>query len=643
MQGEDFGKLQKMADAVRFLAADMVGAARSGHPGLPMGAAEFATALFARHLRFAAAHPAWERRDRFVLSAGHASAMLYSLLWLAGYKDITLDDLKKFRQIGAKTAGHPEYGMLAGIETTTGPLGQGLGTAVGMAIANRIKEALARGKHGKVWVLAGDGCLMEGISEEAISLAGTLGLSNLIVLWDDNDTVIDGRARDVQAADMKARFKACGWDIFESDGYDFAEIDAAFEKAKAANRPAFVAIKTIIGKGAPAVEGSAAAHGSPLTPEQLTEARRARKWDYAPFEIPADILKEWRAVGAKYESEAVADEKATKPAERPDLGSTFAALKKKFIADDYSKATRAASGEVLAAIVPKVPDLIGGTADLAEPTFTKPASSSTISRNDFAGNFIEYGIREHEMAACMNGLALAGFRPYGGTFLVFSDYMKPALRLSALMRLGAIYVLTHDSIFLGEDGPTHQPVEHIAALRAVPNLNVMRPADAIETAEAWEVALASESTPCAILLSRQAVPLARKSAGENMLAKGAYTISEAAAGKPKLLTLISTGSEVSLALEVQKLLLEKHGMNSAAVSMPSWFLFEKQSEEYRESVVDRETVCVSIEAASTFGWERWADIKIGLDTFGASGKADAVRVRFGFTPEQIAKKILAEL
>jgi transketolase len=637
MQEEVKAKLQKMADAARFLSVDMVGAAKSGHPGLPMGAAELATVLFARHLRFSAARPKWEARDRFVLSAGHGSALLYSLLYLTGYRDITLGDLKNFRQAGSKTAGHPEYGRLAGIETTTGPLGQGLGAAVGMAIAAKKKNL-----DSKAWVLAGDGCLMEGISEEAISLAGTLGLSNLIVIWDDNGIVIDGAASGVQATDMKARFKACGWEIFESDGYDFEALDTAFANARAALRPAFVAVKTTIGKGAPSVEGSAKAHGSPLTSEQAAEARRTREWNYGPFEVPDDILADWRAAGARYDAEADKGESANSAMPPPDLGATFMELKRKFIESGYSKATRAASGEVLAAIVPQLPSLVGGTADLAEPTFTKTAASRTITRGDFSGNFIEYGVREHEMAACMNGLALAGFKPYGGTFLAFSDYLKPALRLSALMRLGVVYVFTHDSIFLGEDGPTHQPVEHIAALRAVPNMNVMRPADAVEAAEAWEVALASESTPCAILLSRQNAPLVRKTAGENMLAKGAYEISPAADGA-RHLTLIATGSEVALAIEVQKILLAERGINASVASMPSWFLFERQSEEYRARVLPGDTVCASIEAASTLGWERWADIRIGLDAFGESGKAEDLRQAFGFTPEQVARRILDEL
>ena len=634
MQEEVKAKLQKMAEAARFLSVDMTGAAKSGHPGLPMGAAEFATVLFARHLRFSAAHPEWEARDRFVLSAGHGSALLYSLLYLAGYRDTTLDDLKSFRQDGSKTAGHPEYGKLAGIETTTGPLGQGIGTAAGIAIALKKKKLDA-----KVWVLAGDGCLMEGISEEAISLAGTLCLDNLIVLWDDNDTVIDGAAASVQAVDMPARFKANGWDTIAADGYDLDTLDEAFAKARAAKRPAFVAIKTTIGKGAPSVEGSAKAHGSPLSPEQAAEARKTRGWNYGPFEIPADILREWRAAGARFDAEA---EDGTHALLRPDMRPAFAVLKQKFIDGNYSKATRAASGETLAVIAPLCPDLVGGTADLAEPTFTKTAASKPITHGDFSGNFIEYGIREHAMAACMNGLALSGFKPYGGTFLTFSDYLKPALRLSALMRLGVIYVLTHDSIFLGEDGPTHQPVEHIAALRAMPNLNLMRPADAVEVAEAWEVALESVDTPCAILLSRQGVPLVRKSAGKNMLAKGAYEISPAAAGA-RLLSLIATGSEVALAIEAQKILMANHGINSSVISMPSRFLFERQSEEYRASVIDDESVCVSIEAASTFGWDRYADIRIGIDTFGESGKAEDLRERFGFTPAQIVRRILEAL
>ncbi|MDR2098735.1 MAG: transketolase, partial [Rickettsiales bacterium] len=586
MQAKQAEKLRNMADAVRFLSIDMVTKAKSGHPGMPMGAAELATVLFARHLRFSAKNPRWANRDRFILSAGHGSALLYSLLYLSGYGDISLADLKCFRSLGAKAAGHPEYGMLAGIETTTGPLGQGVATAVGMALANKIRHARGEKIDGKIYVLAGDGDLIEGVSEEAVSLAGSLRLDNLVVLWDDNGITIDGRTAAATATDMKARFRANGWNVFEvTDGHDVAEIDAVIARAKKSAKPAFVAVKTTIGKGLPEVENTSGVHGSPLSEAQSAKAREKCCWPHAPFEVPADVLSNWRAVGGARDREA-----ARSAIFLPDRGIVAAKksiekLKRRFIREGFAKATRDASGAVLAAIVPEMPELIGGSADLSEPTRAETAASRPVTRRDFSGNYVRYGIREHGMAAAMNGLALSGFRPYGATFLTFSDYMRPALRLSALMRLPVAYVFTHDSVFLGEDGPTHQPVEHIAALRAMPNLNVIRPADAVETAEAWEIALSAADTPTAILLSRQTTPLLRENAAGNLTAKGAYVIAEAAKGA-RHMTLIATGTEVALALEARKMLLAVHGINARVVSMPSWFLFEQQSARYKAATID---------------------------------------------------------
>jgi len=661
MQQKEIEKLNNMANAIRFLSIDMITKAKSGHPGLPMGCAELATTLFSKHLKFSSNNPKWENRDRFILSAGHGSALLYSLLYLSGYKDITINDIKNFRQLDSKTAGHPEYGLLSGIETTTGPLGQGLATSVGIALAEKIKQAHLGSDiiNNKVYVLAGDGCLMEGVSEEAISLAGTLNLDNLIVLWDNNNITIDGNATISNTVDMKARFKANNWNIFEiKNGYDFDEIDSIITLAKQSNKPAFIDIHTIIGHGYKPVENTASIHGSPLSEEQIIEAKKSANYPLSPFEIPENILDDWHKIGNRFNEEIINWNKKLEklPADKkeffkltsnkicPDISETIQTLKQKFLSENFSKATRNANGIIIEELLPHIKNIIGGTADLSGPTVVKNKNTKDITSSDFSGNFIHYGIREHEMAACMNGLSLSGFKTFGSTFFTFFDYLKPALRLSALMKHPSIYLFTHDSFFIGEDGPTHQPIEHLASLRATPNINTIRPADAIEATEAWEVALNETNRPTVILFSRQSTPLLRKNISTtNKVAKGAYIISDFDKNKEKLMTIIATGTEVALAIEVQKILLEQHNINACVVSMPSMSLFESQTEEYKNSIIDGETITVSIEAGSTFGWSKYAEINIGLDSFGASAPAKDLQEKFGFTPEKITQKILAQL
>lgn len=660
MQQKEIEKLQSQANAVRFLSLDMITKAKSGHPGLPMGTAELATTLFSKHLKFSSSNPKWENRDKFILSAGHGSALLYSLLFLTGYKDITLDDIKNFRQFNSKTAGHPEYGHLSGIETTTGPLGQGIATAVGIAIADKIKQTKL-GKDiidNKIFVLAGDGCLMEGVSEEAISLAGSLNLNNLIVLWDNNNITIDGKANITSTTDMNARFKANNWNTFEiKNGYDINEIDEVITKAKLSNNPAFINVKTIIGKGYTPVENTSSIHGSPLSEEQVIEAKTSANYPLTPFEIPQEILNSWKEIGSQYDKEIelwnekiknLSNDKKEflkllETKKEPNIENNILKLKEKFLQENFDKATRNANGIILNEIIPEIPNIIGGTADLAGPTVVKTSATKEISKNNFDGNFIHYGIREHIMATAMNGLSLSGFKSFGSTFFTFYDYLKPALRLSALMNQGCVYIFTHDSFLIGEDGPTHQPIEHLASLRAIPNINIIRPADAIESAEAWQIAISENKKPTVLLFSRQSTPLVRNDATkENKVNYGAYIVSEANKNTPQLLTIIATGSEVATAKEVQQL-LQKDGINASVVSMPSMNLFEEQSDEYKEMIIPNDTITVSIEAGSTFGWDKYADIKIGIDTFGTSAPAKDLKEYFGFTAELITKKIKEEL
>jgi len=658
----------RKAAALRVLAMDAVQAANSGHPGMPMGMADVATVLFEKHLKFDAAAPDWPDRDRFVLSAGHGSMLLYGLLHLTGYADMTLEEVKNFRQLGSKTAGHPEYGHAKGIETTTGPLGQGLATAVGMAIAETNMAARFGAKlvDHHTYVIAGDGCLMEGVSQEAITLAGHLKLSKLIVLWDDNGISIDGKLSMSDSTDQLARFKASGWDVQAVDGHDPAAVDAAIAAAKKTRTPSLIACKTHIGLGSPKKQDSAGAHGSPLGADEIAVVREIYGWSNAPFDIPADIVAAWRATGARGRADRQAWEgrltalSAGKQAEfarvvageaPKRLASAVRALKKQISETKPSVATRKASENALAAINPVTPETIGGSADLTGSNNTKTPDLGVYSAENRKGRYVYYGIREHGMAAAMNGMALhGGVAPYGGTFLVFADYARPAMRLSALMGIRVVYVMTHDSIGLGEDGPTHQPVEHLASLRAMPNMQVMRPADAVETAECWEIALTSKGAPSTLALTRQNLPTLRtehKSA--NLCAKGAYVLAEAEAKRQ--VVLLATGSEVAIAMDARAA-LEAEGIGTRVVSMPCWELFEAQDEAYRKRVLGGSAVRVGVEAAIRQGWDRWlvgegGSAKkagfVGMEGFGASAPAESLYEHFGITAKAVAARAKALL
>lgn len=646
--------LAQMANAIRFLSADAIEKSNSGHPGMPLGMADVATVLFTKFMKLDASQPHWFDRDRFVLSAGHGSMLMYSLLYLLGYKDIGIEDIKNFRQLGAKTAGHPEYGHLAGIDMTTGPLGQGISSAVGMALAERVIAA----KYGEdvcnhyTYVINGDGCLMEGISEEAISLAGHWGLNKLIVLWDNNNITIDGTVDKANSTDQIARFKAVGWNTIEIDGHDYGMIESAIKKAQNSDKPTLIACKTKIGFGAPNKCGTSKCHGSPLGAEEVAAMRQALDWKSEPFDIPSDVLKNWREAGfACAEGYKAWSERAkAKGQEFLDLiegklpkgwSKDLQALAEKAIAEKTKVATRKASQMCLEAIVPNVPEIIGGSADLAASNLTFVNGMKNITKEDYAGNNVMYGIREHAMGAIMNGMALhGGVIPYGGTFFVFSDYMRPSMRLAALMGIRVIYVLTHDSIGVGEDGPTHQPVEHLASYRAMPNIYTFRPCDVVETAEAWKLAVESEKTPSILALTRQGLPLLRASAKENLTAKGGYVISDVAEGKKRQATIIATGSEVSLAVEAQKQLREE-GIDVAVVSMPCTELFDKQDISYQEEVLGS-APRIAVEAASKFGWEKYVGLKgdiIGMDGFGASGPAEELYKYFGITKEEVVDAV----
>ncbi|HEX7072731.1 MAG TPA: transketolase [Hyphomicrobiaceae bacterium] len=652
-----------MANAIRALAMDAVEKAKSGHPGMPMGMADVATVLFTKFLRFDAADPKWPNRDRFVLSAGHGSMLLYALLYLTGYPGMDIEQIKQFRQLGSKTAGHPEYGHAAGIETTTGPLGQGIATAVGMAIAERIWNARLGPDviDHHTYVISGDGCLMEGISQEAITLAGHLGLGRLIVLFDDNGISIDGPTALSTSDDQIRRFEAAGWNTASIDGHDPEAIASAISRARSDDsKPWLIACKTVIGYGAPKKQGTAATHGSPLGADEIAAARERLGWPYPPFEIPEPILNAWRSAGKRGAAEranwqerwAKVDAKLRQSFEHPaaaageELRKAIGEAKRKAAAETAKKATRQWSELTLDHLVPVLPGLIGGSADLTGSNNTKTKSQAVIRKGDFSGSYIHYGIREHGMAAAMNGLALyGGLIPYGGTFLVFSDYCRPAIRLSALMRQRVVYVMTHDSIGLGEDGPTHQPIEHLASLRAMPNLNVLRPADGVETAECWEIAVGPGDTPSILALTRQAVPNLRTThTDENLCAKGAYVLREPAGTRD--VTLLATGSEVGLAVEAAEA-LAKEGVAAAVVSMPCFELFRKQPEDYRRAVLG-EAPRIGIEAAVAQGWCEWldrGDVFIGLSDFGASAPAAALFQHFGLTPGRVveaAKALIAK-
>ena len=645
-----------MANAIRALAMDAVQQADSGHPGMPMGMADVATVLFTRFLKFDASEPRWPDRDRFILSAGHGSMLLYGLLYLTGYPDMSLDDLKRFRQLGSHTAGHPEYGHVSGAETTTGPLGQGLGNAVGFALAER----LLADRFGRdvvdhfTYVIAGDGCLMEGVGQEAITLAGHLGLGRLIVLFDDNGISIDGPTSLSTSEDHKKRFAAAGWHVQAVDGHDPEAVARAIRKARnVTDKPSMIACRTVIGYGAPTKAGTAATHGSPLGKDEVAGAREKLGWNHGPFDIPEPVFSAWRKVGAKGKSARrkwVKRHAAMAEADRAEfdrrlkgdipaaVGEAIDAFKAKVAADKPSWATRKSSQEVLEVVNPVLPDTVGGSADLTGSNNTRSATLKPVTRGEPGGRYVFYGIREHAMAAAMNGMALhGGIIPYGGTFMVFTDYCRPSIRLSALMGLRVIYVMTHDSIGLGEDGPTHQPVEHLAALRAIPNLLVMRPADTIETAECWQVALESKTMPSVIALSRQNLPTVRGAGEGNLCARGAYILAGDASAP---IRLIASGSEVQLALAARDL-LAADGLVAAVVSMPSWELFAAQDAAYQQQVLGSDgTVRVACEAATGFGWERWLGTRgafVGMKGFGASGKATDLYKHFGITAEAIAE------
>jgi transketolase len=652
----------EMANAIRFLAADAVQAANSGHPGMPMGAADMATVLFSRFLKFDPEQPHWPDRDRFVLSAGHGSMLLYGLLYLTGYGDMDLDQIRKFRQLGSRTAGHPEFGAAAGIETTTGPLGQGLATAVGMALAERMLASRFGGElvDHYTYVLAGDGCLMEGISHEAASFAGHLRLAKLIVLFDDNEITIDGPASLSVGDDQCARFAAYGWDVARVDGHDADALEKAIAAARQSERPSLIAARTQIGYGAPDKAGTSGVHGAPLGDEEIAGARQQLNWPHPPFEIPDNVVSAWRAVGARgaedsarwaerLDAMAEADRAAFDRALAGDLPAgiiaAMADYRRQLAADKPVLATRAASGNALQVINQVVAETVGGSADLTGSNNTLTADLGFITADDFSGRYIHYGVREHAMAAAMNGLALhGGFIPYGGTFLVFSDYCRGAMRISTLAGCRVIYVLTHDSIGLGEDGPTHQPVEHLAGLRAMPNLYVFRPADAMETAECWELALAAKDSPSAMVLTRQGLPAVRlEYSDENACARGAYEL--ITADGEAAVTLLATGSEVSIAVAARNN-LQSAGIPTRVVSMPCWELFEEQDEDYRQQTLGPGTVRIGVEAAVSMGWDRYLGPRggfVGMTGYGASAPAKELYRHFGITAEAVVELAKARL
>ncbi len=651
------------ACAIRALALDGVAGANSGHSGMPIGMADVATVLFENHLKFDAADPDWPDRDRFILSAGHGSMLLYALLHLTGVEDISLDQIKNFRQWGARTAGHPEYGHAKGIETTTGPLGQGIANAVGFALA----EEILRARFGKkvvdhhTYVIAGDGCLMEGVSQEAIGLAGRQELSKLIVLWDDNNITIDGTVDIADRTDQLARFKASGWSVHECDGHDPVDIDEAITAAKKTGKPALVACKTHIALGT-AAQDTPKGHGALTDPKVVADAKAAWGIDWAAYEVPVDIKAQWEEIGSRGAEER--DEWSTRLAglsgarqrefermqagEAPKkLSAAIKAMKRDYAETRPKMATRSASEKTLNVINPLMPENVGGSADLTGSNNTKSSDMGVHLPESRDGHYLHYGIREHGMAAAMNGLALhGGLRAYGGTFMCFADYARGAMRLSALMGVPVTYVMTHDSIGLGEDGPTHQPVEHLAMLRATPNMTVIRPADATETAEAWEIAATATGTPTVLALSRQGLPTVRTEfKTKNMVAQGAYVLAEAE-GKRQAI-LLATGSEVSVALAARDL-LQAEGIGTRVVSMPSWELFAEQDESYRRRVLPAGPVRVAVEAGVQMGWDSWLTSErgkankagfVGMEGFGASAPADVLFEKFGITAQAVADKV----
>jgi len=650
--------LRNMANCIRFLSMDSVQKAKSGHPGAPMGMADIATVLFKEFMQFDAADPHWIDRDRFILSNGHGSMLLYSLLYLTGYSDMPIEELQKFRQVGSKTAGHPEYRHADGIELTTGPLGQGIAESVGMALGERILNA----NFGDdlvdhfTYVFLGDGCLMEGISQEAISLAGHLKLGRLIAFWDNNSISIDGATSLSVSDNEPERFRASGWHVLEIDGHDTDAIRDAITTARAkTDQPTLIACKTIIGFGFPTKAGTQKAHSDAPGEEEIAGARKILGWDSPPFVIPDDLLAEWREIGAKGRCArtAWADRVEQAPAELrgeferrnkgelpADWKKAIAAARAEFIASGAEMATRQASGAVLNHLFDAIPELLGGSADLTPSNNTKAKNQVEIKPGHYDGSYVHYGVREHGMAAAMNGLALhGGLIPYGGTFMCFSDYCRPAIRLAAMMRIRTTFVMTHDSIGLGEDGPTHQPVEHLAALRAIPHLGVYRPGDAVETAECWELILEQPRRAALLALSRQPMPLLRKESGvENKSARGAYVLLEAEGG-PRQLTLFATGSELHLAVQARET-MQKEGVPTAVVSMPCRLLFEKQDLAYKKSVIGETKARVAVEAAVELGWERYTGLEgkfVGMHDFGESGKIGDVYAKFDITADAVVR------
>lgn len=650
----------ELANAIRSLSMDAVEKANSGHPGLPMGCADIATVLFTKVMKFDPADSHWADRDRFILSAGHGSMLLYSSLYLLGYPDMSIEDIKNFRQLGSKTAGHPEFGHAEGIETTTGPLGQGLANSVGFAVA----EAKLAAEFGSdivdhyTWVLAGDGCLMEGISQEAISLAGHLKLNKLVVIWDNNNITIDGKVSNADSTDQIARFKAVGWNTIEIDGHDQDAIEKALLDAKkSTDKPTLIAAKTTIGFGAPKKAGTEKVHGSPLGAEELAGAKAALGIDYPAFEVPTHILDAWRAAATRsqnlrgeWESRLAANANKAEFTRRmsgklpSDFAAVMAAYKEKLVADKPKVATRKSSQMALEVINKNVPETLAGSADLTHSNLTNTPETLPFQADNRLGRYMMYGIREHEMGAAMNGVALhGGLIPYGGTFMVFTDYARPAIRLSALMEQRVIYVMTHDSIGLGEDGPTHQPVEHLSALRAIPNLLVLRPADAVESAECWEIAMTSEKAPSILALSRQNLPAVRlENSTENKSAKGAYSLIGPADADA---IIFATGSEVAIAVEAQKTLTEQ-GIKARVVSVPSMELFAKQSDAYKAEVLGTAKARVAVEAGIEMSWNKLLGDKgrfVGMHSFGASGPIDALYAHFGITSKAVVEAVTAQL
>lgn len=615
--------LQKMANAARMLSVEMIERAKSGHPGVALGMADIMTVLWTKFMHFDVENPTWENRDRFVFSNGHGSSLLYSIFYLLGFPKMTLDQLKKFRQLGSITPGHPELGVTPGVDFSAGPLGQGIAGSVGMALAAKIQK-----RNHKVYCSVGDGCLMEGVAQEAIALAGLWKLNNLIVLWDDNEITIDGKTNISSATNMKMRFEADGWQVLSCDGHDFDEIERALNEAQNADKPVLIDCKTTIGYGAPTKAGKSACHGAPLGTEELQGLRKNLNWPYPAFEVPEDILSAWRQAGRRTTSV----ENKKQP-----LKATFSLknLMSKWVIEKPELATRKAGQQILELLLKQCSEIIGGSADLGASNLTKTGASKEIMPPVYQGNYINYGVREHAMAAITNGVAAyGGFIPYASTFFVFSDYLRPSVRLAALMKLREVFILTHDSVAVGEDGPTHQPIEHLASFRAMPNITVFRPADSIETAESYQLAFQKIKGPSLIVLSRQNLPTLRSEIKENLTSKGAYVLREAK-GKRRL-TLIATGSEVSLALQVAQKI-----PNCAVISMPSQELFLGQPKSYQDKVLGT-APRVAIEMASSFGWQKWvgdSGLIIGLDSFGASAPGDKLIQHFGFSVSDVLKRI----